>query len=104
MKNSKLLIRGAIHSLLVAVYVFLVAIFMINVSSIFPKAEDNFLAPLFMILLFVLSAFVTGSLVLAKPIMLYLDGHKKDSIKLLFFTGLALFGYLLVVFLFLMLR
>lgn len=104
MKNSKLLLWGSLHSLAVSAYVFFVALFMRNVENIFPDADDNFLAPLFIILLFVLSALVTGGLVLAKPIMLYLDGNKKESVKLLFFTGLALFVYLLIIFLLLMLR
>lgn len=104
MKNSKLFSWALIHSLGVVVYVVLLSLFMRNIDNIFSGSDDNFLAPLFMILLFVSSALVTGSLVLAKPIMLYLDGQKKDGVKLLFFTGASLFIYLILVFGLLMIR
>jgi len=46
----------------------------------------------FMLLLFVISASVTGLLVLGKPIHLYLSGLKKESLTMLF----ANMGWLVV--------
>ena len=40
--------------------------------------------------IFILSALITGSLVLGKPILLYLDGQKKEGITLLFYTMIGL--------------
>lgn len=96
MKNSTLFFRGFLHALGVSAYVFFVALFMKYGERIFPDVDNDLLAPLVFILLFVFSALVTGSLVLAKPIMLYLDGKKKEGLKLFIFTGLNLLLCLLV--------
>jgi len=58
--------------------------------------EPNFLIPVFMLTLFVVSAAITGSLVLGKPILMYWDGQKKEALKLLFSTlgWLVLFLFL----------
>jgi hypothetical protein len=42
---------------------------------------------------------VTGGLILGRPIMLYLDGQKKEGVKLLFYTGASLFILLILAFL-----
>ncbi len=39
---------------------------------------------------FVVSACVTGTIVLLKPAMLYMDGKKKESLHLFLFTIIAL--------------
>ena len=101
MKNSTLFLRGLMHALGVSAYVFSIALFMKYGERLFPEVDNNLLAPLVFILLFVLSALITGGLVLAKPIMLYMDGKKKEGFKLLLFTGLSLFLCLLT-FVFLM--
>ncbi|MCR4260932.1 MAG: hypothetical protein NUV96_01135 [Candidatus Colwellbacteria bacterium] len=62
----------------VFVYVTAVSWLMYNISNIFGEV-DSFLAPLFALLLLVISASITGTLVLGKPISLYLDHHKKES-------------------------
>jgi hypothetical protein len=49
-------------------------------------------------MLFIFSALLTGSLVLARPIMLYIDGQKKDAIKLFLFTGLSIFILTIIAF------
>ena len=58
---------------------------MFNGEKFFGKA-DNFLMPVAMLLLFVLSAAITGALVLGKPILLYLDNKKEDALKLFGWT------------------
>ena len=97
MKNSKLRIIAILDSLGVAAYVFLVSLIMNYGSKIFGE-KDSAITPVAVLLLFVLSALVTSGLVLGRPIMLYLDGQKKEGVKLLFYTGLSLFVLLMLVF------
>ncbi|HPT08605.1 MAG TPA: hypothetical protein PLE28_02840 [bacterium] len=96
MKNSKLIKWGILHSLGVLTYIALLAIFMDNASSWFGGEDKEIITPIIVLLLFVFSALVTGALVLAKPIMLYVDGHKKEGIKLLSYTGLSIFVLILL--------
>ena len=97
MKNSKLMMLAFLNSLGVAVYVFLVSLVMNNGSKIFGE-KDTAITPIAVLLLFVLSALVTSGLVLGRPVMLYLDGQKKEGVKLLVYTGLSLFILLVLVF------
>lgn len=90
MNNKKLISLSILNSLGVLAYVSLVALFFNNAQRIFGGKADNFLAPVIMLTLFILSALITGSLVLGRPIMLYLDGQKKEGITLLFYTIISL--------------
>jgi hypothetical protein len=90
MENKKLVLLSALNSLGVLAYISLVALFFRNAERIFGNKPDNFLAPVIMLTLFVLSALITGSIVLGKPVMLYFDGKKKDSVKLLIYTIISL--------------
>ena len=65
--------------------------------------EDSFLTPLFTLLLFVVSASITGLLVLGKPVLLYLNGQKKEALTLLFATLVWLVMFLIGVMLILLL-
>ncbi len=44
--------------------------------------EDTYLTPIVFLSLFVLSAAIVGSLMFGKPVMLYLDGKKRDAVQL----------------------
>lgn len=85
MDNKKLFLFSALHSLGVLAYVSLVVLFMNNAQNIFGKS-DNILTGVIILLIFILSALVTGSLVLGRPILYYLDGKKVEALKLLFYT------------------
>lgn len=83
----------------VFIYIAGVSWFMSTASNIFGEQEDNFLMPLFVLLLFVISAAITGTLILGRPIALYLEGHKREawltlvgtlSFLILFATGLII--------------
>lgn len=52
----------------------------------FVHVERSPLIPVFMLLLFVISATVMGLLVLGKPIMMYLSGQKKEAVTFLIAT------------------
>ncbi len=97
MKNSKLVFYAVANSLGVFLYVSGVAWFMFNGEKWFGKAEKNFWMPVAMLLMFILSATITGSLVLGRPIFLYLKGLKAESIKLLVYTIISLFIIVLIV-------
>lgn len=88
---EKLKKTGFINALGVLVYIALVSVIMTNADKLFGKME-NYLGPIAFLLLFTLSAIVVGGLVIGKPLMLYLDGKKKESIAAL----LAVIGWLAV--------
>ncbi|HNX11279.1 MAG TPA: hypothetical protein PKI61_04010 [bacterium] len=98
MKNSTLIRWGAIHALGVLVYILLLATFFSQANSWFGQADQKIVTPVAALMLFIFSALVTGGLVLGKPLMLYLDGHKKEGVKLLFFTGIGLFVFMILAF------
>jgi hypothetical protein len=79
-----------LNSLGVAVYTGLVAFLMYNGDKLFGDM-DNVIGPMAFLLLFVFSALIVGVLVLGKPIMLYLDGSKKEAVQTLGFTILFIF-------------
>lgn len=92
MKNKDIALASFINSVGVAVYVGGVAFIMSNGERIFGKM-DNFLGPVAFLLLFIMSAAITGALVLGRPVMLFLDRQKKEAIKLFLFSV----GWLLVI-------
>ena len=101
MNNQKYFWRSFINALGTLVYVSVVAFLMYNGEQIFGEFE-SFVAPIFMLLLFVISATITGFLVLGKPILLYLDGAKREALNLFFATLLWLIIFLAIIFLFIL--
>ncbi len=99
MKDSKLAVAGIRNSAATVVYVAAVAWFMFNGNAIFGKQNDNFLMPLAILLLFVVSALITGLLVLGQPIWTYLQGRKAEAVKLLIWTAGSLAVETIIVFL-----
>ncbi|MGE5436451.1 MAG: hypothetical protein ACM3O3_04425 [Syntrophothermus sp.] len=91
MENKALLKRATLDALGTALYAFLISQIMKNGDKIFGKVDNTLFAPMVFLLTFIFSALVTGYLVLGKPIMMYLDGQKKEALRLLFYTGAALF-------------
>ncbi|MCL4403984.1 hypothetical protein M1432_01395 [Patescibacteria group bacterium] len=83
MKDNRSWLNGLVYASGTFIYVSAVAWFIFNSKTILGQQPDNFLMPLFMLLLFVVSAGVTGTLVLGKPIQLYLSGAKKEGAALL---------------------
>ena len=68
------------HAVLVLAYVSLVASIM-NHGNTWFGPKDTAWTPVAMLMLFVLSAAITGSLVLGRPVMMFLDGQKKEAVK-----------------------
>jgi len=94
---NKLTKYALIDSLGVIVYVFLIALFFSSAQSIFGDGPKVVLIPLMMLLLLVLSAAITGSLVFGRSVLMYLDGDKKDSIKLVIYKMIVLFVMIFIV-------
>ena len=91
MQKEKIAQYSLVHSMGVLAYVFLVAILIRNGDKLFGK-NNNVASVMAFLMLFVFSATVVGGLVLAKPVMLYLDGQKKEAVKML----LSTVGWLLI--------
>lgn len=85
MKNSGYILNSFVHAASVVLYVSAVSWLLFNAETMF-KEPPELLAPVLMLLLFIVSATVTGLLVLGKPLSLYLDGFKKDALVLLLST------------------
>jgi len=94
-EDKKLFFYAAMHSLGVLAYVSLVVLFMSNAENIFGQG-DNFLTGIIVLMVFILSALITSSLVLGRPILLYLDGKRAEAIKILIYTAICLFILLLL--------
>ena len=77
--------KSLINAGLAALYVFILTFIMSNNKSI-PKGAPEFLIGMGMLLIFVISATIMGYLVLGKPILMYLDGAKKEAVKLFYLT------------------
>jgi len=87
MKPSKLFLYSLFHALGVLIYVLAISWFLSNGEKIFNNGKpDNFLAPAVMLILLIISATITGTLVLGKPILLYLENKKIEAIKMLSYT------------------
>jgi hypothetical protein len=89
MTNKQLMGRSLINTVGLAVYVFAVANIMQNGEKWFGRVP-GLLGPTAFLMLFVLSAAVSGSLVFGKPILVYLDGDKKGAVVMVLYTMLWL--------------
>jgi len=66
------------------VYIVFIVLVMFNIVD--KGSDDTIYAPILALMLFVLSASVTGGLVLGRPVMLYMSGQKTEAIKLFVYT------------------
>jgi hypothetical protein len=82
---NKVLFRSFLNALGTALYVALVAIVMQNGERIFGQV-NKILGSIAFLLLFLVSATVTASLVLGKPLLMYLEGEKSKAIQMFLFT------------------
>lgn len=77
--------KSLLNSIAVLVYVSIIAFIMTNAQNIF-GSDKKYITPLLVLMLLIVSASVCGFLVFGKPIMLYLDGQKKEAVTLLAYT------------------
>ncbi len=93
---NKITKQALINSAGTVLYVIAVALFMYYGTLIKIGRSNSILVPIALLLLFVLSASVTGYLMLSKPAQMYLDGKKKEALSLLTKT-IIFFGIFTVV-------
>lgn len=103
MNRKKLILWSLFNALGTLVYITLVALILQNGEKIFGKMQD-ISGPIAFLLLFILSAAITGALVLGRPILLYLDNNRKDALILFFYTLAWLFLFLILSFVLMYLR
>ena len=101
MTRNKLMSQSLLNSLGVLAYILAVSWLLLNGEKLFGR-EPSFWTPVALLLLFVLSATITGALVLGQPIWLYLGGKKAEAIKLFAFTVGWLFVITIITFVFIL--
>jgi len=74
--------KSFIYSLGAAAWIVLVATFMRYANHWFP-GPDSIVTGIAALLLFSISALIIGGLLVGNPIFLYIDGKKKEAIKML---------------------
>ncbi len=91
--NNTIIKNAVASAILTTLYVICVASFFFYASRIFggDGSKDTILAPIVMLLLLVLSAAITGSLVFGRPVLWYLEGKKQEAISLFLYTLAFLF-------------
>jgi len=106
MKNNQIIKFAVLNALGTYIYISFVGWFMFTISKFFNGKDNNqnFWPIVIFLLVFVLSAAVTGSLVLGKPIFLWFSDQKKEAVKLLIYTIGIIFLLTLLTALFLMLK
>ena len=88
--NKHILKNAVVSAGATTVYVIGVATFLFNAERIFGGEPDGPLATAALLLLFVISAAVTGFAVIGRPVMWYIDGKKKEAVLLLASTLVCL--------------
>src|SRR3989344_256454 len=92
MSRNQIIMRGFVDALGVLAYVVLFAWSVNNLEAWLGDMPETWLTPVFMLLVFIVSACVTGSLVLLQPILLYVEGQRKEAVHLFVYT----IGFLVV--------
>lgn len=95
--NKTIVWKSFLHAIGTFAYIALIAYFLFNGQHWLGSKPDNFFMPVLMLLLLVVSATITGLLVLGRPLQLYLDNHKKEGITMLFSTLGWLFIFAVIV-------
>jgi hypothetical protein len=85
MTQAKLIKISLVNSIIAALYISAVALLMSNGQKLFGNTNGVF-GGIAILMLFVISAAVMGFVILGKPLMMYLDGFKKEALKLFYLT------------------
>lgn len=88
---------GLIQAIGVTIYCGLVGSVMQNGSKLFGQ-KDNFMTPVFVLIMLSVSVLICGLLVIKKPYELFFDGKKKEAINVVVYTAVFLFFILLFLF------
>lgn len=86
MSKNKILQRAFVDALGVVAYVGFFAWFVNSLHNWFGSDPGGWLGMVFFLMMFIISASVTGSLVLMKPILLFMEGERKEAVHLFLYT------------------
>jgi hypothetical protein len=92
-----LLKLGMLQALGTTAYISLVAYFFFFMNTHQIEDGKTVFIPIFMLMLLVLSASITGTLVFGRSVLWYIDGKKKEAVSLLAYTLGSFFCLFLVV-------
>lgn len=83
--NRTILKNALVNAAATTAYIMLVATFMSHAENLFghQEAGDTVLAPIIFLLLFVISAAITGFAVFGRPVMWYMEDKKREAVALL---------------------
>lgn len=90
---NKIIKEAFLNSSATFLYVLAISLFMNWLTRTQSNKPDTFLAPLTFLMVFVFSAAFTGYFIFGRPTLMYLDGKKKEAVKVLTYTFLFLFIY-----------
>lgn len=82
---NKIIQRSFLNALGTVAYVSILTTVMMHGEKLFSHINEA-IAPVAFLTLFVLSAAVTGGLVLGKPLMLFLNNEKSDAVRMFIYT------------------
>lgn len=85
MKNLDLARVSFFNTLGAVIYIAAVSLLMANAEKWFGRV-NSYLGPVAFLLLFVLSAAVTGALILGRSVLLYLESQKTEAVRLFIYT------------------
>lgn len=88
--NISLLKKAAVNAVGVLVYVLALTGILSHAETWFGTQPVWFVSAALMLIVFVISACITGGLVLGLPVMMYLDGQRRRAVTLLLYTVLSL--------------
>ena len=99
MLDIKIIKQSLLYAALAILYVTLVATVMNNAERILGQQEKGVLAPIAFLLLLVVSAATMGMLIFGRPVMLYIDGRRREAVVMVVCTigSLAIFTVMLFV-------
>ncbi len=90
MTTAKIIKHSLINSVAAAAYVTIIAQIIRNGQALF-GTMNNAYAPIAFLLLFVVSAAVMALIIFGQPVIWYLEGFKKQGIRLAVYTVALLF-------------
>ena len=90
MLDKKIIKQSMSFSLLAVIYIAIVVTVMNNADRIFGHVDKSVLAPVGFLLLLVVSVATMGMLIFGRPVMLYIDGKKREAVMMLVSTISAL--------------
>ncbi len=98
MKKLNLREQAMMYSLFAFLYIVFIVFFMSNGAKIFGNDDGGILAPIGILLLLVLSVSIMGMLIFGKPVLMFLNGERKEAVKLVIYTVISLFTIMVLYF------